>query len=100
MSHLFRYLIRFYQLALSPLIGPACRYEPGCSSYMDECVRRYGAWRGGWMGAARLCRCHPWGAAGYDPVPDELPSCARWYKPWRYGRWTGRHMTIRCDRIS
>jgi len=54
---------------------------------MDEAIHRHGVWAGGWMGAARICRCHPWGTAGFDPVPDALEPSARWYRPWRYGLW-------------
>lgn len=61
--------IRVYQWTLSPLIGPACRYMPSCSEYAAEAIRTHGALRGGWLGARRLCRCHPWGGHGYDPVP-------------------------------
>ena len=78
--------IRFYQLTLSAVLGRQCRYLPTCSDYADEAIRRHGLWAGGWMGAARLCRCHPLGASGYDPVP-EVPEAARWYTPWRFGRW-------------
>lgn len=80
-------LIRAYQLTLSSLLGRRCRYLPTCSDYMDEAIGRHGLWAGGWMGTARLCRCHPWGGAGYDPVRD-VPGSARWFRPWRYGRWT------------
>ncbi len=82
--------IRFYQLTLSALIGRQCRYLPTCSDYVDEAVARHGLWAGGWMGAARVCRCHPWGAAGYDPPPAALPAGASWLSPWRYGRWRFR----------
>ncbi len=62
-------LIRGYQVAISPLLPPACRYTPTCSQYALEAVRRYGALRGSWMSLRRLLRCHPFRAGGYDPVP-------------------------------
>jgi uncharacterized protein len=79
-------LIRLYQVSLSSLIGRQCRYEPSCSHYADEAIARHGLWAGGWMGAARLCRCHPWGGEGYDPPPLERTG-GGWWRPWRYGRW-------------
>ncbi|WP_026605733.1 membrane protein insertion efficiency factor YidD [Methylocapsa acidiphila] len=83
------YAIRAYQLSLSALIGAHCRHLPTCSSYMDEAIIRHGVWAGGFMGLARLCRCQPWGTAGYDPVPQSLPPGAHWLRPWSYGRWRG-----------
>ena len=62
-------LIRFYQLALSPLIPPSCRYYPTCSHYTYGAITRFGLARGGWLGLKRLCRCHPFAAGGCDPVP-------------------------------
>jgi putative membrane protein insertion efficiency factor len=60
-----------YRLLISPLLGPACRFEPSCSVYAMESIRRFGAWRGTWRAMRRLSRCHPWHAGGYDPVvPD------------------------------
>jgi putative membrane protein insertion efficiency factor len=82
-------LIRGYQLTLSGLIGRQCRHWPSCSAYADEAIGRYGFWAGGWMSAARLCRCQPWGTEGVDLVPAALPASAAWYRPWRYGRWRG-----------
>jgi putative membrane protein insertion efficiency factor len=82
--------IRFYQLTLSSLMGRQCRYLPTCSDYADEAIARHGLWAGGWMGLARVCRCHPWAAAGYDPPPAEPPAGASWLRPWRYGRWRFR----------
>ncbi len=84
--------IRFYRVTLSALIGRACRYQPTCSSYTEEAIVRFGVWRGGWVGLARIMRCNPFGASGYDPVPEELPANARWYMPWRYGQWRGDHI--------
>jgi putative membrane protein insertion efficiency factor len=62
-------LFRFYRLALSPLIGPACRYEPSCSHYAEEAIARFGLFRGVAMAAWRLLRCHPFARGGLDPVP-------------------------------
>ena len=70
-------LIRGYQLFISPLLGPRCRFEPSCSVYMATAITRFGVMRGGWLGLRRLSRCHPWGAWGYDPVPDRLPTPPR-----------------------
>jgi putative membrane protein insertion efficiency factor len=81
--------IRAYQLTLSGLVGRQCRHLPSCSEYTDEAIQRYGLWAGGWMGAARICRCGPFGTSGLDLVPDALPPGAGWYKPWTYGRWRG-----------
>jgi uncharacterized protein len=82
-----RGLIKAYQLTLSPLVGFHCRHLPTCSEYSDEALERFGLWAGGWMTLARLLRCHPFGTSGLDLVPSELPARARWYLPWRYGRW-------------
>ena len=82
-------LIRAYQISLSGLIGRQCRHLPTCSSYTDEAIFRHGLWAGGWTGLARICRCHPWGTAGYDPVPSTLRPDAAWCRPWRYGQWRG-----------
>ncbi|MBB3809888.1 hypothetical protein FHS81_001976 [Pseudochelatococcus contaminans] len=84
-----RTLIRIYQLTLSSIFGRHCRHLPSCSFYTDEAIDRYGFWAGGWVGLARVCRCHPLGTSGLDLVPDALPATARWYKPWTYGRWRG-----------
>ena len=89
-SRAARTAIRLYQVTLSGLIGRQCRHLPTCSAYSDEAIDRFGLWAGGWMGAARICRCHPWGTAGLDPVPVTLPPLARWYMPWRYGLWRRR----------
>ncbi len=61
-------LIRAYQLLASPFPSP-CRFAPTCSSYTLEAVRRYGVIKGGWLGARRILRCHPFHPGGYDPVP-------------------------------
>jgi len=62
-------LIRFYQHAISPGLGPLCRYEPSCSHYAYEAIERHGVLKGGWLGIKRLFRCRPYGGRGYDPVP-------------------------------
>lgn len=85
-------LIRGYKLLISPLLGPSCRYLPTCSSYGEEAITRHGLWAGGWMTLARFQRCGPFGASGYDPVPEQISERARWYLPWRYGHWTGKHI--------
>ena len=77
-------VIRAYQLTLSFFAGTHCRHLPTCSAYMDEAIGRHGVWAGGAMGIARLCRCHPWGTSGYDPVPETLPSQACWWRPWTF----------------
>jgi len=61
--------LRAYKLCLSPLIPPACRFEPTCSEYAREAIETHGVARGAWLGARRLARCHPWGGHGFDPVP-------------------------------
>jgi putative membrane protein insertion efficiency factor len=62
-------LIRGYQIVLSPLLPPSCRFHPSCSQYALEAVGRHGALKGGWLAARRLARCHPFHPGGYDPVP-------------------------------
>jgi putative membrane protein insertion efficiency factor len=84
-----RGLITVYRYTLSPLIGWDCRHLPTCSEYGDEAIHRHGLWAGGWMTLARLLRCHPFGTSGLDFVPRTAPAGARWYLPWRYGRWRG-----------
>jgi putative membrane protein insertion efficiency factor len=78
--------IALYRLALSPLLGVNCRHLPTCSDYAREAIEINGAWRGGWLALARLCRCHPLGSHGFDPVPD-LKHEQHTFAPWRYGRW-------------
>jgi putative membrane protein insertion efficiency factor len=63
-------LIHLYQRAISPALGPACRFEPTCSRYAYEAIERHGLGRGVWLAVRRLLRCRPGGATGYDPVPD------------------------------
>lgn len=62
-------LIRFYQLFISPLLGPVCRFHPSCSRYAVACLQHHGALRGSWLAARRLSKCHPFHPGGYDPPP-------------------------------
>lgn len=64
-------LIRFYQIFISPLCPGVCRYQPTCSQYMIEVIKTHGVIKGVWLGIKRICRCHPWGSSGYDPVPPK-----------------------------
>jgi len=61
-------LIKMYQLAISPFLPMACRHMPSCSQYSREAIERFGVRKGMWLGAKRICRCHPWGSGGYDPL--------------------------------
>jgi putative membrane protein insertion efficiency factor len=70
---LARWLIRLYQLTLSPFIGNQCRFHPSCSNYALDAVDRWGAIRGSWLALKRLGRCHPFHAGGFDPVPGATP---------------------------
>jgi uncharacterized protein len=59
--------VRFYQVAIGPMLPKVCRYQPSCSEYFIQAVRKYGPVRGSIKGVWRICRCHPWGGSGYDP---------------------------------
>ena len=61
--------IRFYQIAISPLLGPSCRFTPTCSEYARQAIVKHGPFKGLWLAVRRLLRCNPWGGSGYDPVP-------------------------------
>lgn len=69
MKQPFLALIRLYQIAVSPALGVACRFEPTCSRYAYEAIDRHGVFKGVWLAARRLSRCRPGGSGGYDPVP-------------------------------
>ncbi len=62
-------LIRSYQVLISPLLPPACRFQPTCSQYALEAIARFGPLQGSWLATCRICRCHPWHPGGFDPVP-------------------------------
>ncbi|MBK6885184.1 MAG: membrane protein insertion efficiency factor YidD [Tetrasphaera sp.] len=64
------WLIRLYQMVISPLTPPSCRYYPSCSAYAVTALRRFGLVRGSWLAARRLARCHPWAPGGVDHVPE------------------------------
>jgi uncharacterized protein len=69
MRFVLKIFIRAYQLVLSPLIGPSCRFYPSCSQYGIEAIDTHGAIRGTWLTIKRISRCHPWHEGGFDPVP-------------------------------
>ncbi|MBM4228528.1 MAG: membrane protein insertion efficiency factor YidD [Gammaproteobacteria bacterium] len=73
MARVLRTLVLVYRHALSPFLGPRCRYLPTCSEYCLEALDRHGAVRGGWLSLKRIARCHPWGGSGLDPVPQASP---------------------------
>jgi putative membrane protein insertion efficiency factor len=64
-------LVRIYQLILSPLMPPVCRFQPTCSHYMIESLKVWGPLKGTYLGVKRIMRCHPWGGHGHDPVPPK-----------------------------
>ena len=65
----FIVLIRIYQNLISPILPNACRYTPTCSQYGIEAIKKYGAFKGGWLTLKRIASCNPWGGHGHDPVP-------------------------------
>jgi putative membrane protein insertion efficiency factor len=65
-------LIRLYQLTFSRILPSSCRFTPSCSQYGYEAIKRFGFFKGGWLAAKRVSRCHPFNPGGYDPVPEEF----------------------------
>lgn len=64
-------LVRFYQLAISPYFPSSCRYNPTCSHYAIDALKKHGPLKGSWLAIKRIGRCHPWAKGGYDPVPPK-----------------------------
>jgi putative membrane protein insertion efficiency factor len=73
LNPMLRGLVRLYQLVLSPVLPPSCRYLPSCSDYAIEALASHGTLTGLWLALRRIAGCHPWGGSGYDPVPP-VPS--------------------------
>ena len=71
MRQILLWIIRLYQLGISPLLGPRCRFYSSCSCYNHNAIQQFGVLRGLWLGARRILRCHPFSAGGYDPVPEK-----------------------------
>jgi putative membrane protein insertion efficiency factor len=71
LRQLLLWIIRAYQLLVSPWLRPSCRFYPSCSCYAHAAIEKHGALRGGWLALRRLLRCHPFNEGGYDPVPDK-----------------------------
>jgi putative membrane protein insertion efficiency factor len=69
LARVFALPVHFYRLVISPLIGSNCRFQPTCSNYALEALKRHGALRGGWLALRRISRCHPLGGSGIDEVP-------------------------------
>ena len=71
MKKIIIYLIKVYQITLSPLLGANCRFQPTCSQYVIEAINQYGVLKGLNLGLKRISKCHPLGPRGYDPVPEK-----------------------------
>lgn len=69
MSRLLILCIRFYQIFISPLKPPTCRFYPTCSAYAIEAIQKKGPVKGTWLAIKRISKCHPFHPGGYDPVP-------------------------------
>lgn len=70
LSRILIFIIKFYQIAISPLLGSNCRYSPTCSSYATRAIQIHGSIKGGYLAIKRILSCNPWGGSGYDPVPE------------------------------
>jgi len=71
LSYIALGIIRIYQYTFSTIMGKSCRFYPTCSVYTSEAIKRFGVFRGGWLGLKRILRCHPFNPGGYDPVPEK-----------------------------
>ena len=71
MKSILVFLIRIYQLIISPLFPASCRFNPTCSSYAIESLNRHGLLKGAKLAIKRISKCHPWGSEGFDPVPEK-----------------------------
>ena len=69
LSYPFIFLIKIYQYGISPLLRPSCRFTPTCSHYAIEALKKHGLFKGSFLAAKRISKCHPRGSSGYDPVP-------------------------------
>lgn len=76
LTRLLQGLVRGYQLIVRPWLPPLCRYQPTCSAYAMEALQLHGPLKGSWLATRRICRCHPFHAGGYDPVPLPAPTSA------------------------
>ena len=81
-------MIKVYRYTLSYFLGRQCRHLPTCSVYAIEAIETHGALPGFWLSLSRICRCHPWGSHGLDPVPEKLDKRYGFWQGWRYGRWS------------
>ena len=71
MKKIITFIIKAYQITLSPLLGSNCRFQPTCSQYMIEAINQHGVLKGLRLGLRRISKCHPLGSKGYDPVPEK-----------------------------
>jgi putative membrane protein insertion efficiency factor len=81
MKVLLLFLLKCYKLCISPFLGQNCRFYPSCSDYAHEALVTHGVLQGSLLAGRRLCRCHPWNAGGFDPVPPTHHDCASADKP-------------------
>ncbi len=73
----FVWIVRFYQIAISPYTPSSCRFSPTCSHYAVEALQKHGLFSGGYLALKRILSCHPWGRSGYDPVPEKKPKTTK-----------------------